>query len=375
MTTSAIDGLAAFLRGDSIAPSVIGLTPERLVEVAGEEDLLGLMHERLSGMGRIDGWPASLRTEIASAARGDAACELVRGHELVSVLDALARESIRPILLKGTALAYSVYNTPSARPRSDTDLIVSRDQVDCVRRTMARLGYSQTVQCDGELLFCQFEVQKTDAFGVVHAFDVHWKISTQSVFANLLTYEELAAEAAGVPALGPHARMVGPVHALLLACMHPVMHHRNVERLIWVCDVHLLASRLSDDDFARFAKLAVAKQVAAIAAHELSLARARLGTHVPDGVFATLKAHHRAEPSAAYLRPDRRWHDELASSLRGLQSWSERARLLREVLLPNPSYVLARSRTLGRPAGTALLPALYVRRLVRGVAKVLAGRK
>ena len=54
---------------------------------------------------------------------------------------------------------------------------------------MTSLGYATTVHCSD--LFSQFEVQKVDRFGVQHAFDVHWSISTQPVFAGLLTYDEL----------------------------------------------------------------------------------------------------------------------------------------------------------------------------------------
>ena len=38
-------------------------------------------------------------------------------------------------------------------------------------------------------------MEKTDAFGVRHVIDVHWKISTQPVFADVLTYEEMRSRA------------------------------------------------------------------------------------------------------------------------------------------------------------------------------------
>jgi len=45
------------------------------------------------------------------------------------------------------------------------------------------------------------------------------------------------------------------------------MHHRRAHSLVWVYDVHLLASRLSAPQFDRFAELALEKQVAAVCAH------------------------------------------------------------------------------------------------------------
>jgi hypothetical protein len=195
------------------------------------------------------------------------------------------------------------------------------------------------------------------------------------MFANVLEYDEVAAGAVPIPALGPHARGAGPVEALLLACIHPVMHHRNVERPLWIYDIHLLASRLTESQFDRFADLAVSKSIAAIAARGLCLARFWLRTNVPESVTGTLMAAGLDQPSAAFLGADRRWHDELVSSIRGLPRWRDRTRLLHEVILPSRDY-MRRAYGLGAgPLGTALLPVLYLHRGVRGVWKVLVGRK
>src|SRR5678815_1905510 len=153
--------------------------------------------------------------------------------ELISVLDALAAEGIHPLLLKGTALAYSLYDSPASRPRMDTDLLIRRSDVELVRRVMARCGYIAPPYCDGDLLFCQFPLRRSDDFGLTHTFDFHWKISTQPIFADVLAFDEIADRAVPLPSLGTHARTASPRHALLLACIHPVMHHRNVESLIW----------------------------------------------------------------------------------------------------------------------------------------------
>jgi len=371
---SPIEAMAALLRGEEVSWQAWGLTPTQFFETCAEQDLTGLVSERLRN--QPDGnWPQDIREGLTRQARVEAAKELLRRRAIIAVIDALATQSIRPVLLKGTPLAYSVYDAPYLRPRSDTDLLIPRSQVDAARQELIRLGCASTTYCGGEHLFRQFELRKTDDFGVEHAFDFHWKISTQSLFADVLTYEELAADARHVPALGPHARAAGPLHALLLACIHPVMHHRNEERLIWLYDIHLLSSGLSAAEFDRFIDIAIAKRVAAICAHELALARAHFQTRIPDAVTTRLAASGNHEPSAAYLQPDRRWQDELMSNVREIERWSDRVRLLREVLFPAPDYML---KTYGFTPGwqsSVLLPALYLHRSVRGGIKVLAGRK
>ena len=242
------------------------------------------------------------------AAHTATALELVRGREIASVLDALAAAGIRPILIKGVPLAYTLYDAPRLRPYADVDALVRREEVDAIKRVMTALGYVEARLSGGELLFGQFQLMKRDAFGVDHAFDFHWRISTQSLFADVLAYDEVAAAAESLPALGLAARRAGFIHSLLLACIHPAMHHRNAIRTIWLHDIQLLASRLAGADLDRFAELAIERRVAAICASQLALAAARLGTAIPERLLARLQAQRSSEPSAVYLRPDRRWH-------------------------------------------------------------------
>ena len=243
-----------------------------------------------------------------------------------------------------------------------------------VRQILGDRGYTPPLWCDGELLFCQFPLKKTDTFGFVHTLDFHWKISTQSFFADLLVFDEVLGAATELPALGAHARAAGPPHALLLACIHPVMHHRNARSLVWIYDVHLLASRLSVREFDRFAEARLGEAGCGHLRAPIE-ARGAMDGHAPPGHrTANTRGCRTREPSAAYLRQNRRWTGELVSNLQGLSSWRDRMRLLREVVLPPPDYML-RAYGIASSLGQVLLPVLYVHRLAAGGWKVIVGRK
>lgn len=364
--------VAAIIAGGPARWPDLRMSADALLQLCEAEDLGTLMHQRLTQSGTVDQWPASIRNALAAKARVAAGEELVRGAETRVVVDALASAGLRALLIKGTALAYSVYPMPASRPRDDTDLMIPVGHVGAARDVLASLGYAATNHCSE--LFSQCEVQKRDRFGVVHAFDVHWKISTQPVFADVLTYHEMWPRAVAVPALGPAAAAPSATDALLLACIHPVMHHKNAERILWTFDAHLLASRLTQDDYRDFVQRAKRKRIAAVCAHRLQLAQALFETRVPADVVAELSTVG-GEPSADYLASHRRWHHELASSLRGLPRIGDRAKLVREVLLPSPSYMLGAYRLSGKPLASWLLPALYLHRNVRGAWKILMGKK
>jgi hypothetical protein len=371
-TASASAALVAMLRGEPVQWRALGLTREQFFSLCDREELRGLLHSRISTAGAAADWPADIRDELAQCAREDTAREMLRREEIAVVLSELAARGAPAIVLKGTALAYSVYDAPIARPRLDTDLLIDAAHQDAARAVLERRGYAAPPYCDQ--LFSQFHMEKTDAFGVHHVFDVHWKISTQPIFADVLTHEDIQSRAVSIPALGPTAFGPSAVDALLLACIHPVMHHQNTERILWAYDSHLLASRLTPAEFAAFVLRARQKHIAAVCAHALRLAHRLFATPLPAGLMIELSAAA-DEPSAEYLASHRRWHHELASSVRGIPRFADRARLVREVLLPSTRYMIGVYGLPDRPLIKWLLPAFYVHRNVRGAWKILTGKK
>ena len=373
MKQAVADPFASVLRGEQVPWAAFGSADTEFLETCRAEGLTGLIHDRICSSDAARDWPPAVRATLADEARQQTAIELLRDRELRGVLVALSSAGVRPVLLKGAALAHTHYSQPALRPRIDTDILIPSDGVEATRRVLLDCGYDAPNFCGGDL-FCQFPMQKTDRFGCVHKLDVHWKISTQPVFAGVLAYDETLARSIEVPALGPHARAPEAVHALLLACVHPAMHHRNVESLLWQYDIHLLAEGLSDGEFREFAELAQLRRVAAICGHQLEATRQRFGTRIFEDVRFS-PGRDVMEPSAAYLRPNRRWIDDVFASLRGLRRWPERVRFLREVAFPSPRY-MRRAYDLPRsPISTLLLPFVYAHRLAAGGWKILAGEK
>jgi len=367
------DTLAALINGRPVTWDSLGTEPAPWLEACAAEGVSALVYRSVKRFPSGYAWPERVVEGLARAAHAEAAAEIVRAAELRETLDSLAESGIQPLVLKGASLAYTIYAEPALRPRGDTDIFLREDALDSARRVLAARGYHARLGCDD--LFSQFEVRKSGVLGVVHVVDVHWKISTQPTFANLLSYDELLRDAVSVSALGAHACTAGPLHALLLACVHPVMHHQNVESLLWTYDVHLLASGLPAPDLEAFAELARRKDMAAVCERQLRLAQRMYGTAIPSSVFSKLVDGRGTEPSSIYLRAGRRWHHDFLSSLRALPEWTSRGRHLRGVLFPSPAYVLGSYGLRYKPLGLLALPALYMHRNVRGAWKVLTGRK
>jgi hypothetical protein len=290
------------------------------------------------------------------------------------VLGALAKSGVRPLLLKGAALAYSIYPSPGMRPRADTDLLICSSDREVCHRVLSQEGYEKVNAIRGELVQYQCGYAMQDRLGIGHVLDVHWRISNTQLFSQALGYEELKLRAFPLKALGKHAHGLAPVHALLHACMHRAHHLHSPmivngvqsaagERLIWLYDIHLLVESMSHQELVEFAALAEGKRIRAVCCDGLLRANEYFATQLPEEALLALTTKSSAEPSEAHLRTGRLRH--FITELRSLPRWQDRMRLLKEHLFPPTDYMLEKYSGSSR----AWLPMLYLKRGIHGAWK------
>src|SRR5262249_50849568 len=158
--------------------------------------------------------------------------------ELRANLERLAQVNVHPILLKGVGVAYRCYPLPYLRPHLDTDLLVHKSDTAAIRKVMEAAGYRRPVAIEGDRIQHQFYYDRAWPEGVFHAYDFHWRVANPEIFADLIPIEAAEQCAVQVAALGSGARTLGDAHALLLACVHRVAHHRDAANLLWLYDIH-----------------------------------------------------------------------------------------------------------------------------------------
>ncbi|MGE3518521.1 MAG: nucleotidyltransferase family protein [Vicinamibacterales bacterium] len=356
------DFVRGLLRAESAAwpPEAQARFGRDLLSFIRQHSVEALAFWRLSQDPARDSWPAHVREDLAEGARSEAVLEAGRIGELRRLLAALAEEGVIALLVKGAALGYLHYPEPWLRPRNDNDLLVRRDDVARADRVLTALGYRETNALGGDLTSYQSQYVKTDDLGFTHAVDLHWKLSNRPRVSDVLPFDELARTSTAIPALGPAARTIDDVHALVLACVHTAAHHRNCHNLIWSYDVHLLASRLDEPGFARLAAFARSRGIAAICATGLHRAEIDYHTALPSGLMRRLEVQ--GEESAAYLGTGPWRGDVRLDDLRALPDWRARARLVRQVVLPPREYMLRRYDS----HRLAFVPFFHVHRLVLG---------
>jgi hypothetical protein len=337
--------------------------PAAVVAAASRHRVLLLLGWLLRDAGALHEWPG-LADAFERAEYHALSVDCVRQAELATVLHELDTAGVRPLLFKGAALAHTHYPTPHVRVRADTDLLVADPEVRVLEGVLSRLGYIRPVEVSGALVSYQSHYQKTDRYGVTHALDVHWKISNLQALANSLTHAELWNCRVPVVPLGPSAATVDAPHALLLALVHRAGHHPGSRNLLWMYDLHLLGNRLTPDQHQLFQTIVAARGLNSIAAEGLAVAHRSFGDPRLD---APVEATHPASANGdGFVRP---WTqaEVLRLDLQALPDWRTRGRLLREHLLPSSNYMRAKYGV----RSNAMLPALYIWRVLHGVPKWL----
>jgi hypothetical protein len=354
------DALCARLRGEDVplSPALVAMARRHrihlvLAAAARAEEL-------------VDQAGAPLLAELRKAE----VVEILRARTLRALLDHLGAEGLDALLLKGAGLAYTLYPSPHVRPRADLDLLVARAALERAGSTLAAGGWLRAAETDAELVTAEQHYMLVGVLGGPAAFaeqlDLHWKIAIPQLFGDTVTFEELRSRAVPVATLGSHARTLSAPDALFVACLHRVAHHQDVVDLLWLWDIHLLASRLSDEERSRFASLAARASMRAVCARGLDLASLRFRTAGAADLIAALRPPpgERPEPSARFLGGLRQI-DVLRTDLTALGRWRPGLALVAEHLFPPAAYM----RSIYPRCPAAALPLAYIFRIVRGAPK------
>ena len=381
MPAPALPLLCALLRGESPAwPADAGdEAAEAFLREARYHGVTPLLDARFrksgsdphfgSLSGRV-GWEANWPEAILTACREDALVqavnELARRNELVRVLAGLAEAGVAPLILKGTALAYSHYADPALRPRADTDLLVAPPDRDAALRILRELGYRRVTGPAGTYVGYQAEMTRIDAHGMACSVDLHWRISNAQSFAWLFTFDELAAASRPLDALGAHARRLCDAHALVVALLHRAGNNAFIDagfgdRLIWLHDFRVLTDAMTDDELARVVRLVADKRIAAIAIDGLRRCGECLPSPRLDALISALERGAAPRSGADLLRAGRLRREWL--ELKAIPTLRARLAYLAGRALPDAQYMRERF-----PGSSRALPLLHARRWLGGLA-------
>ena len=192
--------------------------------------------------------PLTVQQAVAQIHYRVAAVNAIRLQELESILNSLATLGRPPLLLKGAALAETLYATSLLRPIGDFDLMVRPEQAQDCRQIIAQMGYIPRIAEIGpgpDLLY--HNQQGFDWPGRTRApIEVHWHLVDTPYYMRRMPMEWFWAQAASIPVGGQAVQILSPEANLLYLPAHLAFHHRY-QGLRWYVDLALLIQQHGPD--------------------------------------------------------------------------------------------------------------------------------
>ncbi len=251
---------------------------------------------------------------------------------------------IPAVVLKGGALAFTLYPDLSFRPLSDLDILVPEE---CLEEAVARvqaLGYREASpevfpgQRKGLEFHCKFAKE-----GLPITLELHWGLaaSRRSRYAPDMAWFWAHAEPLPLPFPSPFLTLDPTAHLLYLT-FHAMFEHGEAELdPKWLYDIHLLVEREGERiDWEELAGKAIAFRWAEATARAFERCSALFGTRFPDGVLQLLKEG--GDEGALRILERRalpRRKGEKAWDAFWTLDWRGRLSLGRSILFPSPAFV------------------------------------
>lgn len=338
---------------------------ENFLNHASRHGVLPLLHYLLSEGDHWQACPQALQTALSSTRKQAVAMSMMRRLSLASLFTTLAKANIKPLLLKGEALAHTRYASPELRVRGDTDILIP---VTAISRTISAL------ESDGFKILSEHSRYKSHQFtaikpmigNVMFQVDVHWRISNAPAYARMFDYETCFAESESIDVNGQVCHVLNPVHALMHACLHlGVQPEEQPERLIWIYDIHLLVAKMSKQELLEMATLASQKGVNHFCLQAIERAQQCIETPVPPAILTSLQRVTEAHGLKA--RFDKSYLALILADLFELKGPKEKLGLISELLFPGADWLLNKY----NKSSIAWTPVLYIRYLGSGLFKRL----
>lgn len=341
---------------------------------AVEQGLGPLLYARLRGQESL---PQSAMAELRQAYYESAGRSARLYHALEAILQALAASGVPAILLKGAALAQTVYENPALRPMGDLDLLVRPADVDTALAALAGLGYRpwQHEPAPGSTRTYENEIMLRRE-GAPAPLEVHWGLYDSPHYQEHLPMEWFWQTARPQRSGDASALILGPEAQVLHLCGHLILHHGKDARLLWWHDIaEVIVHYRQEIDWPTLLGQASACDLVYPLQQVLPRIASEWRAPIPPAALEELRllrpsrAEERiyARLSAGYRPAGRRLLDDLADT----SSCRRRLRMAMTNIFPTVAYMQRRYRIRHR----LLVPFFYPYRWFLGLRGLLLSRK
>jgi Uncharacterised nucleotidyltransferase len=264
---------------------------EGLLAWVGRQALAPLLYDQLQRLDLIEALPPSITTTLQRQYYANAVRNDLLYRELHGALHALQDAGITPIILKGAALAETVYAQRALRPMSDTDILVRPEAIGRAEAILTDFGYMRygSPQTVAQAQADHYHIVLTKPSPAFEwHLELHWHLDRPGrSFA--IDLDGLWARAQPARIAGTHALMLAPEDLLLHLCLHTCKHQFAFFGLRACCDLTATVRHYGAMlDWAQVTQRARQWRIVPYVYLPLRLAQALVGAAVPASVLDDL---------------------------------------------------------------------------------------
>ncbi len=283
---------------------------EHIHTIISRSGLLGLTSRYLSHHPDADYPPASFREAIHATYRLSALRMAFHYRSVFQVLDSLNASGIDYMIVKGPAVAYSIYPDPSVRNFNDLDVIVRERDWQATHRLLTAMDFEQEENlpapppkfCPQNVAYETKYIHQQTGFKV----EIHY----DDIFNAGLAARDVEAiwrRAVTISIKDTPAKILSLEDQLIHLCIHA--HYHGYTRLNWFSDIaFVMRNRKADIDWGRLFHIIETEAVSLPVYYSLYYLQLLLDVTVPPFVLDRLKPgrvlrwlHERYMPSEGVL--------------------------------------------------------------------------
>lgn len=223
-----------------------GLDWGDLLACAQSHCVESLLFAALKETSLLDYAPPAIRVALEQAYWHTRVTNLLLADELAALLALFAQAGIPVVVLKGAALAFTLYADPAVRRLGDIDLLIYPEHRESATAVLAGQGFQPFPEVQ-EGFGAQFSNER--AFRrcgrIPTQVDLHWALSGRAYWRRRISMTWFWAHTAPWSVCGQPALMLAPEAQLLHLCAHALQH--GAPNVRWTYDIALLVTRWAID--------------------------------------------------------------------------------------------------------------------------------
>ncbi|KAF0120516.1 MAG: hypothetical protein FD151_1631, partial [bacterium] len=221
-------------------------------------------------------------------------------NELGNILNVFNESGLRVIVLKGAALAETVYGNLALRPMSDVDLLVKKEDLFSINEHLKGLGYFPADRSVDDIDFTSTYLTTLDyrnASTNSPSFHIHWHFINSTIpndsYINNIKMEDIWQDAQKASVGNLETLVMAPHHLIIHLSEHALRVTHSLSKLSLLCDISEAINYYQDRlDWDRLIKHSLNFGLDRMVYISLYFVSRFLASKIPERVLLRLRLKH-----------------------------------------------------------------------------------